>query len=406
MSTDSNEDSVPAAPRRTARYTVLTATVVNAVFVLFVQILGLVTLAPTAFGIFSIQYLFFALASSVCLSVVCEPWLRTDVHERHRSPWRDYSSFLLYFSLTAGLITVVASLIVPELRVVALTGTLAVIASIYRSGARYYQVRLNHWKPVLWSDTAGLIVTVAGWLGSQVAGAPGLLSLSIAWALGALASAVLSPWPKVQGVSSIGEWIVMHKRHIGPLLRDSALTYLGGFGILFVIAPALGIANFGVYRAVSNVAAPVRLVLDPLRPTLAGAPLATQRSPKRVWASIGVAIAFGVAAYAALMVIGAIQIDLGSLTAVVTYAFPTALVVTANFLGLYYDIIMRAHMKGRTLLVARIVQAIISIPFPILGAVLLGLPGAIWSYAISTMCSSLTWLILILHKSQNTDPRG
>ena len=385
MSTDSNDDSVPAAPRRTARYTVLTATVVNAVFVLFVQILGLVTLAPTAFGIFSIQYLFFALASSVCLSVVCEPWLRTDVHERHRSPWRDYSSFLLYFSLTAGLITVVASLIVPELRVVALTGSLAVIASIYRSGARYYQVRLNHWKPVLWSDTAGLIVTVASWLGSQVAGAPGLLSLSIAWALGALASAVLSPWPKVQGVSSIGEWIVMHKRHIGPLLRDSALTYLGGFGILFAIAPALGIANFGVYRAVSNVAAPVRLVLDPLRPTLAGAPLATQRS---------------------LMVIGAIQIDLGSLTAVVTYAFPTALVVTANFLGLYYDIIMRAHMKGRTLLVARIVQAIISIPFPILGAILLGLPGAIWSYAISTMCSSLTWLILILHKSQNTDPRG
>src|SRR3546814_2459591 len=58
-----------------------------------------------------------------------------------------------------------------------------------------------------------------------------------------------------------------------------------------------GIANFGIYRAVSNVAAPVRLVLDPLRPVLSGASLTTLRSPRGIWIPIGISVAFGGAAY-------------------------------------------------------------------------------------------------------------
>ncbi|KQV06130.1 hypothetical protein [Leifsonia sp. Root112D2] len=395
MSSDSNDELADPSPERASRYTIVGATAINAVFVLSVQLLGLVALAPVEFGFFSIQYLFFALASSVCLSVVCEPWLRTDLHEKHRSSWRDYSSALFYLSLLAGIVTAIVSIAIVDLRVVAATGAVAVIAATYRSGARYHEVRMGRWRRVLRADTAGLVVTVAVWAVLYGLGERGLLGLSLAWAVGALVSAVLSPLPFPQRPLSIRTWVATHKRQIAPLLRDSTLMDLGAIGTPFAVAPLMGIANFGVYRAVSNVAAPVRLVLNPLRPTLAGAPLTTHRHAKRVWASAVVSVAFGLAAYGALLVIGSTGLNLGSLSAVVTYAAPTALFVTANFLGHYYYIIARTHMRGGPLLVGRVVQTVLAIVFPLAGAAFFGLSVAIWAYAIATLTSGLTWFILV-----------
>jgi hypothetical protein len=307
---------------------------------------------------------------------------------------------LLYLSAAAGIVTAVVSVAIPELRVVAATGAIAVMAGTYRSGARYHQVRRNLWKRVLRADIAGLALTIGVWLGLRAAGERGLMGLSIAWAAGTLASCLLSPWPAFQSIRSVGSWITTHRRQIAPLLRDSTMMDLGAIGTPFAVAPLMGIANFGVYRAVSNVAAPVRLVLNPLRPTLAGAPLATLQKARRVWASVSISIAFGVAAYAALRVIGALHIHLGSLSAVVTYAAPTAIFVTANFLGHYYYIIARAHIRGGPMLVGRIVQTAIAIVLPLVGVAILGLPGAIWSYAIATCASSLTWFILVTRLSR------
>ena len=129
---DSDEATEGDTIVRASRFVVVTSTCINAAFVLSVQLLGLVALAPAEFGFFSLQYLFFALASSVCLSVVCEPWLRTDLHENHRSTWRDYSSMLFYLSLAAGIITAIVSIFIPDLRIVAVTGGIAVMAGTYR----------------------------------------------------------------------------------------------------------------------------------------------------------------------------------------------------------------------------------------------------------------------------------
>jgi len=179
-------------------------------------------------------------------------------------------------------------------------------------------------------------------------------------------------------------------------IKDSTLMDLGAIGTPFAVAPLLGIAGFGVYRAVSNVAAPVRLVLNPLRPTLAGQALSTHTSRKRVLSSIGLSLAFGFAAYVALMVVNAMQLSLGSLTAVVEYAAPAALFVGANFLGHYYYIIARTHTRGRLLLVGRIVQTCLAVLLPMGGVITLGLPGAICGYALATTASSLTWLALVV----------
>lgn len=403
-SSNSAPEEVGCAPSRASNRKVLVvASLVNAVSVLSLQLLGLVTLTPTEFGLFSIQYLIMAFATSVGLSVVCEPWLRMELHENYRSTWPDYSSFLLYVSVAAGVITVAVSLLVPEMRMIAISGTVAVIASNYRSGARYYQVRMNLWNSVLWADVAGLVVTVFVWIILFAAGAGALTALFIAWALGAVASASFPPWPKVQGVGSLDAWVRTHKQQIKPLLKDSLLMDLGAIGTPFAVAPVLGIASFGVYRAVSNAAAPVRLVLNPLRPTLAGVVLSSHRSSKRIWASIGVSLLFGGAAYGGLVVVDLAQIHLGSLTALVAYAVPVSIFVAASFLGHYYYIIARVHMRGAPILVGRIVQTALSVMAPLAGAVVWGVSVAIWGFALATALSAVTWFILVL-KALRPDP--
>lgn len=372
------------------------ATGTNAAFVLALQLLALVTLTPAEFGVFSIQYLLFAFATSVCLSVICEPWLRSGFHEGSVSSWREYSSFLVYFSFTAGLSALVISAAIPELRLVASGGALAVAVGTYRAGARYHQVRMNLWRSVIWADAAGLAVTVAVWLVLSANRFGALESIVIAWAAGAVASAIPQPWPRLQPPKSIPAWLTQHGHHIKLLLRDSLLMDLGAIGTPFVVAPVLGISSFGIYRAVSNVAAPVRLVLNPLRPTLAVGSLARHQAPRRVWASFFVSIGFGGAAYGALVLVDAVNINLGSLSSLVPYSVPTAGFVAASFFGHYYYIIARVYLRGHPMLVGRIAQTALSIVAPLLGALIWGLSAAIWGFAVATALSALTWFGLVI----------
>ena len=363
----------------------------NACYVLTVQVLALVSLPAAGFGVFSIQYLMFALAGSISLSVICEPWLRSVIHDGETSSWRDYSSMLVYLAGAAGLATLAVSLLVPSARPVALSGAVAVFASTYRSGTRYHEVRGQNWNRILASDVSGIATTIAMWGSLSFAGAGELQAMSSAWAAGAIVTALISPVPRVNRINRIGDWLTKHKKHVRPLLRDSLLMDLGAIGTPFLIAPLLGIANFGVYRAVSNVAAPVRLVLNPLRPTLASISLTRHSSRKVVVGVVATSAIFGLGAYCALILIGTLQFDLGALTALVPFAAPTGLFVASNFLGHYYYVVARSHSAGPALLVGRLTQTVLSIASPIVGVLVWGLPGAIWGMAIATMFSAIVW---------------
>ena len=118
----------------------LLPTLANAASVLAVQVFALVTLAPAALGLFSIQYLLFALGSSLSLSLISEAWLRADLRGGGRAEWAEYSSAAVYLSVAAGGVTFLASLLAEELRPVAALGGLAVAAATYRGSARYYSV--------------------------------------------------------------------------------------------------------------------------------------------------------------------------------------------------------------------------------------------------------------------------
>ena len=383
----------------------LLGTATNAAYVLVVQVLALVTLAPADFGSFSIQYLLFAFASSLSLSLISEAWLRVDLKGGGRGDWAEYSSATLYLSLAAGVATVVISLLVEPLRPIAWIGAVAVATSTYRASARYYAVRMQEHRNILSGDAVGLVVSLAVWGAGLATGNHGLVMMTLAWAAGALASALLSKWPRLRAPRSLGEWGRKHSAQIRPLLRDSLLMDAGSIGTPYLLAPVLGLANFGVYRAISNVAAPVRLVLNPIRPQLAAAPIHRQRSAGRVSAVVAASVLFGVAAWVVLLLVGVLDLQLGSLTEIVVFAVPAAVFVAANFLGHYFYIVARAHLDGRQLLVGRVAQTLLAIVVPIVGVILWGLPGAIWGYAGCTAASSLVWLGLIVRPARGSAAR-
>lgn len=391
------------APR--GRGLLLLSTASSALFSLAAQLLGLLSLPPASFGLFSLQYLVFALGTSVCLSVVSEPWLRTELGRGHRSPWSDYAGALFWLSAVTVLVTLVLSLIVPGLAPVAITGALAAGANVYRSGTRYHQVRTGQWRLALVADVVGVVLTVLVWAVLSFTPLDALETLSWAWLAGGLGAAAVAARPHVRGPRAALGWVRLHGEHISPLLRDSILMDVGSIATPFAVAPVLGIADFGVYRAVSNVAAPVRLVLNPLRPVLAGARLAAFRSLARIALVVGLSVGFGAAAAVALLIIGSLHIELGSLTALADYAVPTGLFVASNFLTLFYYMLARAHLSGRALLVGRIFQTVLAIACPIAGALLGQLTGAIWFYAVGTALSGVVWLWVVLRaRSEVAEP--
>ncbi|TFC29351.1 hypothetical protein E3O25_05415 [Cryobacterium sp. TMT1-3] len=376
---------------------VFVATSINAVLVLFVQVLGLVVLTPEEFGVFSIQYLVFAFGASVVLSVVCEPWVRTELYQKFRSTWRDYSSVLLHVSIATGVVTLAISIFVLHMGVISIAASMAVFASIYRSGARYYQVRMNAWKSVVGADTLGLVITVFVWASLHLMGVEAFVALTVAWSLGAVATVCFPPWPRGQGPSSVILWWRRHREHIAPLFKDSILMDLGAIGTPLVVAPILGIASFGVYRAVSNAAAPVRLVLNPLRPTIAGMPLSNHQTFRKIWLTVLISLLFGTAAYIFLLLLSLSPFELGTLSALTAYSIPVALFVASSFFGHYYYMIARVHISGRPIFAGRIVQTGLSVLAPLLGAALGGLSVAIWSFALATAISAVTWFVLVVH---------
>lgn len=395
MSADkaSRSDSMSRGGRVIA---LILGTGVNAVYVLALQVLALVTLQPSDYGAYSIQYLGFALAASIGTSLVSESWLRRDLYEGVRESWANYSAVLGYLSLAAGLVVLAGSLLVPALASSSWVGAIAVAASTYRVGARYHAVRLHQHKYVFAADVVGLSVTIGTWMAVFVVSTHSLQSMVMVWASGAAASALLSRWPSIQRPRVIRNWVREHKDHVKPLLRDSLLQDAGAVGTPFLLAPVLGLASFGTYRAVSNVSAPVRLVLTPLRPTLASVPLSAHRSFSRIALIVCGAAFFGIAAYLCLSWIGESQFELGTLNELAPFSLPTAVYVAANFLGHYYYVPARAHSSGQALMTGRIFQTVIVIIFPIVGVIIAGLSGAIWAYALATVLWAVGWMAIVL----------
>ncbi len=371
----------------------LVATGLNAVAAIVPQIVALLSLDAPRYGQFSMVYLVYAAGASAVYSVIADAWSRTWSGRSPRAGWRHYSSALASFSLLFGLAGLAIGVAVGWGWLEAVLGFLAVTTLVHRTGARYYETRVGDWRHVIGGDAGNVVAAVAAFgLGRLLGWDPTTVTLAV-WTAGSVASVALSRPPQLVGSRPLRRWVVVHRRAIRTLLADSLLLDLGAVGTPYLVAPVLGLANFGIYRAVSNVATPVQLVLNPLRPVVTGSSRTRLLSVRVLGSLTAVLVAAGVACYVILIALPALPVRLGVLSDLYLVALPASLFVPANGLSFFLYLVARAHATPKRLFQARVAQTVLAVVCPIAGALGWGLQGAVWGFAGSALLFAVLWWV-------------
>lgn len=365
----------------------MAATVVTGLATLLPQLAALFLLQAGAFGQFSLVYLLFGLSSSVQLSVVAEAHSR-DRHTGGVSDVQDYLGAAWWVAAGGGLVSAVAAAAVWHSILLTVLMSVSVTLAAFRVSARFAEIDASEWATVVRAECAGICAFALGL--TTMVWFSALPAIALSWACAGIASAVCGTRPLLQSPAVVPRWCRSHRSAIIALLRESAILDASSIGGPYLVAPALGWAHFGVYRAVSNVAAPVRLLLNPLRPRLA-----RSRRDRRLLATASVlAVGLGAAAASVLTGIEVLDLRIGVLRDLAPFAVATGLFVTASFLGHLYYIVARTQAAAGTLLRARLTQSGLALAMPVAGAWTSGLSGAIWGTVIATILGAIVWLIV------------
>lgn len=373
----------------------LLGSMVVAIASILPQMMALVLTSPSDFGVFSIGYLLYALGISTSLSLVSEPWSRGTRRGLERMD--GYASICCLIGLVVGAGAFIAAFAMGDSTQASLALSGAIALATVRSALRYVSVYRARWGRILRAELSGIasfalvlsaFLAEGGWILSSH------LGIASAWACGALVSTILD-WPVGRGgFGSPFSWISRHWGEAKLLLRDSVLMDIGAVAAPLVLVAPLGPAGFGIYRAVSNVAAPVRMLLDPVRATIGTKGVSLRDGRNRISRALYAGgILSGLVTWALLGVVRDLPFELGVLTSLADYTLPTALFVTANFLGHYAYIRCRHVATGRTLLKYRLVQTTLMFALPLLGLMVGGLGGAIWGLALAAVSSGIGWIM-------------
>lgn len=350
---------------------------------------ALLTLQAREFGEFSLLYLLFAWALSLQLSICTEPYARHRLAHGHSD---DQQRMLRASSTTIALVmglacAIGAVLLWGSATLVAATA-LAVFGTVVRNGARYQYVVERGLAATLRGDLA-FVIAFAVALVLLLRSTDHLTAVMLAWAAGATATLVVANPPRWPG-TVLGSWVTEHRATIAPLLRESLVLDASSIGGAYVVAPLLSIHGFGVYRAVSNVATPVRLATEALRP-LAARSLSPRGQRLLLFAVVVLGVVTGAAAALAVLLVDRAGVDLGVVNDLAPYAVPTGVFVGASLVGalLYYQ--ARVHASARDLWRGRLWQSGTALLGPLAGAVLGGLTGAIVGTAVATAFGAAVW---------------
>lgn len=366
------------------------ATVLNGLGALAPQVIAILSLDSSLFGQFSVAYLAYALATSMVLSLLCDAWVVVDPIRREGG-WRVYvrvlASMCLLFGALGGVVT--GLFLGPALGSLA---ALCVLVSTYRVGLRYLLVHSRNWRLAIVSDLLALVVTCLVFFIGSVVGANPLWVVMIAWGCGALAGSLINGVPRVS-FSVAFSWVGQNRRTIAPLVADSLIMDIASIGTPYVLLSQLGISGFGLYRAVSNLGAPLRLLLTPLRPLILGLPSRALSLRLTVLIS-GVALGSGAAISVVLLSLMNSGLVLGVLSELGPFWVPAGVYGCATLLLSFYSLVCRALKMPRILLFGRVVHTALGFVGPIIGFALDGVQGAIWAFSSASFLSACVWMFL------------
>ncbi|MFJ6303417.1 hypothetical protein [Pseudarthrobacter oxydans] len=383
---------------------VATSALIGALWGATVPVLALVLLAPAQYGPFSAVYLVFAYGMSLQYSIVSEAWARARGKYRKTTNWSSYSSALSALATAIGSVALALSLILVEMRALAVWFGLAVGLGVYRSGARYHRMAVGATRRVILADILGLlsfIVVLFSWPGvDRVA------ILVVAWATSGLVSLIALGLPSLRRGAGPFRWWKLHKKEITPLLTDSTLMDVGAIGAPFLLAGFMGPTNFGLYRGVANAAMPVRLLIDPLRPTIGRKPSEFFFKKSVLGGISGITFAFAAGCYAALeFLVPRLPVRLGTLSELVVFSSQAAVFTAASFVGTLFYVVCRNNSTRWTILKGRITQTLLVVLMPVIGFASFGLVGAVWGFSLSALLSAVVWMYLSMPPRAGSDAR-
>ncbi len=358
--------------------------------------LAVLTLAIRDYGAFSLVYLVFAEGWSVVLSAVCDTWARLRGEGRSAGRWADYAGALAAVCAASAVVTFAAGWAVFGDLLPALAMAVATGAALYRQGARYHHAVDRGPRAVVPSDIVAIVVLVVTLVAFQQAGQPLLTSLLCAWAISSVAAAVFF-LPGALGGGGIVVWCRRNGRTVRALLSESLMMDAGAAGTPVLLAPILGLHNFGIYRSMSSLSVPVQLLIDPVRPNLSQIPLRRVTSVRVVGTLFAVGGLLGGTAYLALAFVVPVVLSFSPvLTALSSFAVPCGLFLCLQFLTYVFNIFARMHVSPRRLILGRVFHTVFAIALPITGAVVGSVTGAIWCYVSTTGLTVALWLGLLL----------
>lgn len=373
----------------------------NALAVLGPQLAALALLDSADYGAYSFVYLTYAFGASVVLSFVSDSSTRAKMLRGIEAPWSEYSATLLQISILIGLMAAAASAVVTNDPSAAPASGLAVGLATYRVGERYREVHGGNYRAAVGGDILIFASLATMWTIAELSGleTTPFLAYSI-WAVCLLASSVRSRRPKVGTLRTLRIWYLTRRWEVQTLLGESLLMDLGAILVPALMLPILHVGQFGPYRAVTTVAAPVRILLNPMRPVLARLGAARLTSFRAVLGVAAISISTGGFSVCLLLLLGQMGLESTALGEISEYSPQVGIYVATNFFGHYWYLVARAVATQASIMTSRIVQTLLVSAGPLLGGLLFGLEGALWALVIATLISSMTWMSSVLHGSR------
>lgn len=358
-------------------------------------ILAMLVLQPTQYGAFSLVYLAGALANTLQLSTVSEVWVRAGADTNAENSWNRFSNATILVGVAGGAVAAVVALISTETRPYWPLLFVAVFAQVYANGSSFRALRLFDWRYVLPSGALGSAAVLASAVVLFALPTVGLLEVLLSWVLVKVAMLLGARPPRRIGVRESFAWLRTNKKDITTLVSDGAIANLSNLGPPYMVAPILGLAHFGTYRALENLSAPMRTVISSLRPALTRLPLRRLGSV-RLAVQVGLgSLLIGVIAFLALRGLEYTGLDLGTLNSLYPYAPLVALYMTAITLWNLYPLLARQVAASRHVITLRASLSVVAILGPVGGALGWGLPGALWGQIIHIWIAALAWWILV-----------
>ncbi|MEW1961051.1 hypothetical protein AB0269_01155 [Microbacterium sp. NPDC077644] len=388
----------------TTRSQLLIQTIANAANTITLQAIAILSLSPSDYGMFSFLFIGYAWFLSISYSVLSEPWARARHELGTPGPWRDYASVAIVLSLASALPVAAMSMFVDDI-VTGLVMSLATALAVYRAAARFRAAvdgkHLKVWLP----DALGTVAMITLWLGLSVIISP-VLAVAVAWLAASAVAATTSLTPGSIDVRAVPRWWKNHSRRIRVLFSDSLLQDLSTVLMPLVLAPIMGLASFGVYRALFSTAMPVRLLLTPLRPAIGNRPLTFFAAPRTAATVFGTSVGIGAITAFGMWVVSETLLDPGTTLAVLgaDFAVAVGIFIAANGAATFYYFVARTHLSGRELMVARVEQLIGIGVGPIAGFALWGLPGAVWGVVFANAVHAVV-LPIIVFAAKRPDAR-